>query len=356
MQLVPFFKNKRLLITGHTGFKGSWLAQILLNFGAKVCGYSLEPDTNPNLFHVLNLKSELEHHIADVRNFNFFNQVVKKFKPDIVFHLAAQPLVRDSYDKPRYTYEVNLMGTVNILESIRLNNVKAGVIITTDKVYKNSKKNVGYKEDDPLGGYDPYSNSKACADLAVNSYIQSFFNPKDFGLKHKTLVASTRAGNIIGGGDWAKDRLVPDLIRAFFVDKKALIIRNPQQIRPWQHVLEPLAGYLLLAKYLYEGDVAKVGAWNFGPEEKDIENVETVVKLCFKFLGGGKYEIQPDETKHESEILKLAIIKAKKELRWQPKFNLKRAVEETMGWYKEFHKNRSDIKKFTINQINKYFD
>lgn len=353
--LKKLYKGKKILITGHTGFKGTWLTQILLNYGANVCGYSLKPHTTPNIFSALKIESEIDHNIGDVRNFDQLNKVVKEFNPDIIFHLAAQPIVRDSYDDPRYTYEVNTMGTVNILESIRQNKIKTGVIITTDKVYKESGKDILYKESDQLGGYDPYSNSKACADLVVNSYIESFFNPLDFGSKHNTLVASARAGNVIGGGDWSKDRLIPDAMRAFLANNEDLTIRSPLAIRPWQHVFEPLFGYLLLGIELHNRDLSKVGGWNFGPEEEDSQTVESVLKLLINSLGKGKFKVESADGKHESNLLRLDSTKAKKELGWNPKYNLGQAVENTALWYKEFNSNQNNIKQFSLEQINSYF-
>lgn len=349
-----FFKDKKVFITGHTGFKGSWLSQILVESGAKVCGFAPEPQTSPNLFSILGLKEELDHRTGDVRDFQLLHKTVKEFAPEIIFHLAAQPLVRVSYDRPRYTYEVNILGTVNVLEAIRLNNVRAGVLVMTDKVYKNPNRSVFFREEDPLGGYDPYSNSKACADLVVSSYIQSFFNPEDFGVKHNTLVASTRAGNVIGGGDWAKDRLVPDLVKAFLVEQKEVVIRNPKAIRPWQHVLEPLAGYLLLAKSLFGGDVKKSGAWNFGPREDGVRDVETMVKLFIKNLGQGSYVVKKDETKHEEGVLMLNIDKARKELSWEPRLSVEEMVEKTAAWYKNFYAGDYDMRQFTVQQIKEY--
>jgi len=352
---MNFFKNKKVLITGHTGFKGSWLTQILVELGARVCGYALEPDTDPSLFNILGLGKKIDHKIGDIRDFQFLNKAVKDFDPEIVFHLAAQPLVRKSYDNPRYTHEVNIMGTVNILETIRLNNVRVGIIITTDKVYRNLDQNRSFQEDDPLGGYDPYSSSKACADLVVNSYIQSFFNPKDFKLKHNTLVASARAGNVIGGGDWAKDRLVPDLIKSFFIDEKELIIRSPKATRPWQHVLDSLSGYMFLVKFLLEGDMTKSGAWNFGPKENDVKNVEEIVNLFIKVFGKGSYVVKEDKTKHEAKFLGLNIDKAQKELNWKSKFSAEEAIEKTAFWYKAFYTKSSDMRQYTIRQIRNYF-
>jgi CDP-glucose 4,6-dehydratase len=304
---------------------------------------------------VLDSEKSIEHIIGDIRNFELINNTIKNFNPDIVFHLAAQPLVRDSYDDPRYTYNVNIMGTVNVLEAIRLNKIRAGVIITTDKVYKNFEKNIAYKEGDQLGGYDPYSNSKACADMIVDSYIKSFFNPEKYNKSHQTLVASARAGNVIGGGDWAKDRLVPDAIRAFLLDNKPLMIRSPRAIRPWQHVFEPLCGYLLLGVKLYEGQIDKAGAWNFGPEKDGMQSVEKVLKIMIKKLEKGRAIVREDKTKHEASLLKLDNSKAKILLGWEPKLNLSEAVSETADWYKEYFQNKLNIKKLSLNQINKYF-
>lgn len=354
-RLKNFYNGKRVLVTGHTGFKGTWLTQILVNWGADVCGYSLKPHTTPNIFDALGVEKEIKHHVGDIRDFENFDKVVKDYNPDIIFHLAAQPIVRDSYDDPRYTYDVNVMGTVNVLESMRLNNIKTGVIITTDKVYKNFEKDIAYKEDDQLGGHDPYSCSKSCADLIVSSYILSFFAPGDFGAKHHTLIASARAGNVIGGGDWAKDRIVPDAMRAFLANKEDLIIRNPEAIRPWQHVFEPLRGYLLLGMTLFNQDLSKVGSWNLGPEEKDSQSVKSVLELIIKNLERGKYRVEPVKEKHESNLLKLDSTKAKKELGWVPKYNLEEAVKNTALWYKEFYSNKSGIKKVSLDQINNYF-
>lgn len=355
MNLTNFYKNKRVLITGHTGFKGTWLTQILLYFGAKICGYSLKPKTNPSFFQSLKIESEIDHHIGDIRDLENLNKKVIKFQPDIIFHLAAQPIVRDSYDNPKYTYDVNIMGTINILETIRFNHVKAGVIVTTDKVYKNKEKNIAYQEDDSLGGYDPYSNSKACADLIVSSYIDSYFNVRDFKVGHKTLIASARAGNVIGGGDWSKDRLMTDAIRAFFEKKETLVIRNPKAIRPFQHVFEPLHGYLMLAQQLYGRDTKAVGAWNFGPEDDDMQSVERVIKKLIKILGDGSYIAKADKTKHEANMLKLDSTKAKRQLKWSPKYNLNTALLKTAHWYQEFYTNKSNINKFTLDQIKQYF-
>lgn len=354
-KLQNFYKGKKVLVTGHTGFKGAWLSQILVNFGAKVCGYSLEPNTTPNLFSVFDLEKKIDHRIGDIRKIKIFDKVVKEFEPDIIFHLAAQPLVRDSYDDPIYTYETNVMGTANVLESVRLNQTKAAVIITTDKVYRNLEKDIAYKEEDPLGGHDPYSNSKACADLIVDSYIKSFFNPNDYGNKHFSAVASARAGNVIGGGDWAKDRLIPDAVRAFLSENVDLVIRKPKAIRPWQHVFEPLYGYLILGKELFEGNVAAIGSWNFGPSDDDMQTVESVLGLTIAYLAKGKYIVKEDHSKHEATNLKLNNNKAISKLGWKPKMNLEEAIKSTCSWYGAFYNKKEDIILFSNNQIKEYF-
>ena len=355
MTIREFYKNKKVLITGHTGFKGAWLSQILLDFKAKIFGYALKPNTIPNLYTIIGLKEQIREVNGDIRDLIKFNQVVKEFKPDIIFHLAAQPLVRESYDNPHYTYETNVMGTVNVLEAIKINKIRTGIIITTDKVYCNIEKDVQYKEDDPLGGYDPYSNSKACADLIVQSYIQSFFNSALYPKKHETLLASARAGNVIGGGDWAKDRIIPDAIRAFFEDKKDLVIRNPEAIRPWQHVFESLYGYLLLGQHLANGEVDKINGWNFGPRPKDMLALKKVLDMLIKNFGHGRYIAREDKTKHEATNLKLDSSKAREKLNWQPKYNLEKAVSETAIWYKEYYSNPRNIKNLTMQQIREYF-
>ena len=353
--LRQFYQGKKIFITGHTGFKGAWLTQILLNWGAIVCGYSLPPNTNPNLFDELQLKNLCEHNIGDIRDINLLREKVELFSPDIVFHLAAQPLVRDSYLDPVYTYDVNVMGTVHILEVIRECNLKAAVIVTTDKVYRNHEKDLAYQEDDSLGGYDPYSNSKSCADLVVSSYISSFFNPNDFCNKHNTLIASTRSGNVIGGGDWSKDRLIPDLIRAFFVDRKDLVIRSPEAIRPWQHVLEPLYGYILLGRALFDGDLSAVGPWNFGPQLRDSLPVLEVVQMAIKQLKRGNFQIKKDNSTHEAKMLKLDNSKAVKKLNWYPQFDVYKAIDASLQWYDVFYSDRTRMKEFTEQQIENYF-
>jgi len=355
--MKEFFKGKKILITGNTGFKGSWLSQILLEFGAEVIGVSLLPNTNPSLFNALGLDKKMKTYYCDVRNFDALQEIVKGEQPEAVFHLAAQAIVRDSYDDPLKTFSVNTLGTANVLQAVRdVGCVKSAVIITTDKVYKNNEWIYPYRETDALGGYDPYSASKAAADIIANSYIQSFFNVNDFGQKHNTLVAIARAGNVIGGGDWSRYRLVPDIIRAIYDKKEDVVLRNPQSIRPWQHVFEPLSGYLKLAQRLYERNVTLVGAWNFGPHQESFVSVEELVKNAVDILGCGNYRIEADTTKHEDNLLTLDISKADLLLKWRPKINFNQSIKMTFDWYKSYYENSGGITDFTNKQIELYFE
>lgn len=354
--MKDFFRGKKVLVTGHTGFKGAWLTQILLQWEAEVTGISLLPETSPNLFGLLGIENKINNHFFDIRSHEAVFATIKKEKPEIVFHLAAQPLVRDSYDDPLKTYSTNVMGTANVMQAIKeFGGIKAAVMITTDKVYKNKEWVYPYRECDPLGGYDPYSASKAAADIVVDSYIQSFFNPRDFGDKHQTLVAVTRAGNVIGGGDWARDRLVPDLMRAVYEKKEKLVIRSPRAIRPWEHVLEPLSGYMMLAQRLYQGEKDFSGAWNFGPNDESFIAVEDLISNSLQVLGRGEYESQPDNSKHEANLLKLDPSKAKCLLGWQPQFNIDQNIRTTMEWYKHFYEQAGDMADFTNRQIDAFF-
>lgn len=352
-----FYQNKKVLITGHSGFKGAWLAKILLNWGAEVVGLSLPPNTYPNLFEILELEKKIKkNYFQDIRDYEKVLEIFKNEKPEIVFHLAAQPLVRDSYDDPLQTHTTNVIGTANVLQAIKdVGGVKSVVVITTDKVYENREKDYFYKETDALGGYDPYSASKAAADIVTNSYIQSFFNPKNYGDKHDTLMAVARAGNVIGGGDWGKDRLMTDLIRAVFEKKEAMIIRSPNAFRPWQHVLEPLRGYLMLGEKLYKGEKDKVGSWNFGPSEGNTVHVEEFVKRGLKILGQGEYKIVEDSEKHEANLLKLDINKAINDLGWVPGLALEDGLTMAFEWYSEYYKNGNSISDLTDKQIKEYF-
>lgn len=341
------------MITGHTGFKGAWLTKILLNWGADISGIALKPPTNPNLFEILKLKKEIHNHIADIRSFKKVKDIIKKEKPEIIFHLAAQPMVRASYDDPLYTYETNTLGTANILEAIRsTKTVKSAVIITTDKVYENFGRNYCYKEDDKLGGYDPYSASKASAEIVASSYIKSFFNPE---FSSATLIATARAGNVIGGGDWGKDRLVPDLIKAIFRNKK-LTLRNPNATRPWQFVLEPLYGYLLLAQKLYERKKEFSGVWNFGPNNKNNLNVKELTEKSLEIFNKGSYAIKGNANKkHEAQSLKLDSNKARRLLGWRPKLSLNETLKLTFDWYKYYY-DKKNIGEITDKQIKLFFE
>lgn len=354
--MKDFYKGKKVLITGHTGFKGSWLTKVLVNFGADVVGVSLAPETTPNLFEVIKVEDKMKSYITDIRDFKALKQIFIDEKPEIVFHLAAQAIVRASYADPLKTVSTNVTGTANVLEAIReVQEVKAAVIITTDKVYENKEWHYPYRENDPLGGYDPYSASKAAADIVANSYIQSFFNTKDFGTKHNCVVAIARAGNVIGGGDWAEYRLIPDIIRSVYEKKTNIVSRNPKAIRPWQHVLEPLSGYMLLGQKMYEGNKDLSGAWNFGPNNESFVTVNVLIDEAIKILGEGVHEHIPDHTLHEAGNLKLDINKAHALLSWKPRLQFKETLEFTFGWYKNYYKNQDSIVDFTNKQIDTFF-
>ncbi|MDQ4121009.1 MAG: CDP-glucose 4,6-dehydratase [Acidobacteriota bacterium] len=343
-----FWHGKRVLITGHTGFKGGWLAFWLEMLGAQVCGFSLAPETEPNLFTNLKIESRVRSVIGDIRDLQDFERVASEFQPEIVFHLAAQPLVRRSYRQPVETYTTNVIGTINVLEAVRLTeSVKAVVIITTDKVYENKEWIWAYRENEPLGGFDPYSNSKACAELVVSAYRNSFF------AESQTLIATTRAGNVIGGGDWSENRLLPDVFRSLIFGKP-LAIRNPNSIRPWQHALEPLAGYLLLAEKLYSGEWNFADAWNFGPSEEDSKPVGAVLEEIKRIWSAPvNWEIAEGNQPHEANLLKLDSTKAKTLLGWRPKLNLSEALEMTVEWYNGFKEN-ADLIELTQQQIEFY--
>ncbi len=357
MNMKDFYKGKKVLITGHTGFKGSWLTKVLVNFGADVIGVSLAPETNPNLFDELKVEQKIKSNIIDIRDINAVKEIFLREKPEIVFHLAAQAIVRKSYADPIGTISTNVSGTANILEVIRgVPEVKSVVIITTDKVYENKEWHYPYRENDSLGGYDPYSASKAAADIVANSYIQSFFNTKDFGSKHNCVVAIARAGNVIGGGDWAEYRLIPDIIRSVYEKKTNIISRNPKAIRPWQHVLEPLSGYMLLAQKMYEGNKDLSGAWNFGPNNESFVTVNVLIDEAIKILGEGVHEHVPDHSFHEAGSLKLDINKAYALLDWKPRLKFKETLEFTFNWYKNYYKNKEDIVDFTNEQIRTFFN
>lgn len=346
------YNNKTVLVTGHTGFKGSWLVYWLYKMGAKVVGYSLEAPTSPNHIDLLDL--DIISIIGDIRDSKKLDETFKLYKPDIVFHLAAQPLVRLSYENPVETYETNVMGTLKVLEACRQNDVKAIVNITSDKAYENKEWIWGYRENDPMGGYDPYSSSKGCADLLVNSYRNSYFNIADYKTKHHTLIASCRAGNVIGGGDWAQDRLITDIMLSVSKNKK-VSIRNPNATRPWQHVLEPLSGYLHIGQKLLEEKVAFSDAWNFGPSDEGSITVEEVVNNVKKHWNKIDYEIDsnPDQL-HEANLLKLDCSKAHILLKWNNVWESATTFEKTVLWYKSYYEEEKHI--LTLNDLESYIN
>ena len=347
-KIINFYKGKTILITGHTGFKGSWLSKMLIMFGANVVGYSLEPQTEPSLFSILGLPDDMTSIIGDIRDYDKLKSVFDSFKPDIVFHLAAQPIVRESYRYPKYTYDVNVLGTVNICECIRTTEcVKSFLNVTTDKVYENNDdKNHPFIEDEKLDGFDPYSNSKSCSELVTHSYYRSFF-------KVQNIATSTaRAGNVIGGGDFAIDRIIPDCYRSI-KNNSTLIIRNPNSIRPYQHVLEPLFCYLVLAKKQYK-DNNYCGSYNIGPDIEDTLTTEKLVKMFFEKFPHASYLCCTDyQGPHEASLLMLNNSKIKKTLGWKPHLSLLEAVSLTSDWYNKYLL-QFDMKKVTEDQI-KYF-
>jgi CDP-glucose 4,6-dehydratase len=349
-----FWLGKKVFLTGHTGFKGGWLSVWLASMGAKVNGFSLDPITSPNLFEVAGVASLCEQsHIGDIRNLNETRNVIGLAAPDIVIHMAAQPLVRYSYSNPVETYATNVMGTVHILDAVRFcSSVKAVVMVTTDKCYENKEWIWGYRENDPMGGFDPYSNSKGCAELVTACYRQSFFAEKDYE-GHGVAIASARAGNVIGGGDWSADRLIPDAIRAFEA-KLPMMIRNPLAIRPWQHVLEPISGYLVLAQALYEGGSIFNGAWNFGPNYIDARSVREVIELLIsKWGAAASWQQDGRLAPHEAHFLKLDCSKSFQELSWSPRWTLEKAIEAIVQWQSVF-RNKDDVLSVMHSQIQDY--
>lgn len=351
MQLLEFYKGKNVLVTGHTGFKGSWLCKILLEAGAIVTGYSLEAPTEPSLFENLGLAGKMDSVIGDVRDLAHLRQVFERVQPELVFHLAAQPIVRTSYEEPVYTYETNVMGTVHICECVRLNPcVKSFLNVTTDKVYHNREWEWGYREDDPLDGYDPYSNSKSCSELVTHSYICSFFD------KMPVAVSTARAGNVIGGGDFAVDRIIPDCIRAA-LHGETIAVRNPYSIRPFQHVLEPLYAYLLIAAKQY-GEKRYAGFYNVGPDDCDcITTGELTSLFCEKWGEGQQWEVRSPEgmQPHEANFLKLDCSRLKRTFGWKPDWNIAMAVEKTVEWAKVW-RDGGDIDACMTAQIQEFFN
>ncbi|MEH7273555.1 CDP-glucose 4,6-dehydratase [Neobacillus vireti] len=347
-----FWKNKNVFITGHTGFKGSWLCLWLHSLGANVTGYSLKPPTSPSLFELCELEALIPTYYGDIRGKETLEKAIFETNPDIVIHMAAQPLVRASYLHPVETYATNVMGTVHLLESVRLSvqkgvNLKAVINVTTDKCYSNQEWPWGYREIDVLGGYDPYSNSKACSELVTEAYRHSFFQSSGIGL------ASARAGNVIGGGDWALDRLLPDCFRTLAQNGK-IKIRNPHAIRPWQHVLDPLSGYLTLAEYLYTHGTRFAEGWNFGPDDGDGKTVEWVVnQICAKWGNSASYEVVRGPHPHEAHYLRLDCSKAKSKLGWFPKWNVEQAIDKSVEWTKAYLA-QEDVKAVCLQQIDEY--
>nr|WP_294943022.1 CDP-glucose 4,6-dehydratase [uncultured Mucilaginibacter sp.] len=354
--LKEVYKGKKVFLTGHTGFKGSWLVKIFNMLGADVKGYALAPENDLNLYSVIGGDTLCESVIADLRNREKLSEAVTSFQPDFIFHLAAQPLVRLSYQIPSETFEVNAIGTANVLDAMRLLSKPCNaVLITTDKVYHNNETDYPYQETDRLGGYDPYSASKACTELVIDSYRNSFFNTKTYATHQKALAVG-RAGNVIGGGDWSKDRLIPDIVRAL-ADNREIEIRNPNSVRPWQHVLEPLFGYLLLGAKLAQEPQVYSQAYNFGPEVNDAFPVAKMVDLAIKSWGSGSYFTNIDTSQpHEAGLLKLDISKAKAELKWNPIFNAYKAVEYTIDWYKNFYTDKGAAGAYTEKQIQEFLN
>lgn len=341
MRLSETYSGRKVLVTGHTGFKGGWLAIYLHLLGAKVIGYSLPPPTNPSLFVTAELESRITHLEADIRDTANFARALEEHRPDIIFHLAAQPLVLDAYAAPVETFDINVMGTISLLEAVRQAAISCAIVaVTTDKVYENRDWTYGYRENDALGGYDPYSASKAAAELAIACYRQSFFSD---GTEQDVRLASARAGNVVGGGDWSENRIVPDIVRAL-TDGRATTLRNPNAIRPWQHVLEPLAAYMLLGAQLMASDGACFAtAWNFGPLPVDVRSVRDLVEAFFEAWGGGEvFEGSSADAPHEAAILKLSIDKAVGKLGWRPVWNFSEMVMRTAQWYRRVTSRPAD--------------
>jgi CDP-glucose 4,6-dehydratase len=342
-----FWQGKRVYLTGHTGFKGSWLSLWLNSMGVIVKGYALNPPTSPSLFDEAHIMDEIDSEIGDIRDLNQLKASMVEFNPDILIHMAAQPLVRFSYKEPLETYETNVMGTAKVLEAARsCTRLKSIVSVTTDKCYENKEWIWGYREDEPMGGHDPYSSSKGCAELVSSAYRRSFMQEKNIGL------ATARAGNVIGGGDWADDRLVPDILRAF-EKNKPVVIRNPSSTRPWQHVLEPLSGYLVLAQSLYEDPTSYAEGWNFGPHDEDAKPVDWILNRMVASWPGASWQLDEEAHPHEAGYLKLDISKAKVKLNWQPVWHLEQTLAKIVHWHQAWL-NQEDIKAICLQEINDY--
>lgn len=344
---ASFWQGKRVYLTGHTGFKGSWLSLWLQEMGAIVKGYALTPPTTPSLFEEARVAEKIESQIGDIRDFETLKSSMVGFNPDILIHMAAQPLVRLSYKEPLETYDTNVMGTAKVLEAARsCSNLKSIVSVTTDKCYENKEWVWGYREDEPMGGYDPYSSSKGCSELVTSAYRLSFMQEQGIGL------ASARAGNVIGGGDWADDRLIPDILRAF-EKKQPVVIRNPTSTRPWQHVLEPLSGYLVLAQKLYETPEGYAEGWNFGPYEDDAKPVDWILNHMVANWPGARWELDKNAQPHEAGYLKLDVSKAKARLHWHPTWRLEHTLAKIIKWHQAWL-NKEDIQKVCLQEINEF--
>ena len=345
---INFFYNKKIVVTGATGFKGAWLCLWLKILGAKVYGIGFSPNKNKKLFYSLKLNKQIKTDIIDVRNFKILKNYLKKINPHIIFHMAAQPIIKDGYEKPYETYNINSFGTLNILECARsLKRLKSLVCVTSDKCYQDKFSTAGFLENDKLGGEDPYSGSKASAEIMINTYIKSYFLGKQIG------VASARAGNVIGGGDFSRDRLVPDAIK-YLLSKKNIYLRNPNFNRPWQHVLEPLGGYLVLAKKIYLNPMKYSGAYNFGPKKNTLTSVENVVKKIIKYWGYGKFKKNKVVKYYEQKNLQLSVKKAKQIIKWEPKLTIDESIKLTVEWYKQTIIDGIDPNKITKSQIHSY--
>ncbi len=344
-----FWKGKKVYVTGHTGFKGSWLCLWLQDMGAIVKGFALEPNTNPNLFTFAKVGQNMDSEIGDITDLKHIADSMIAFNPEVLIHMAAQPLVRLSYQEPVLTYATNVMGTVNVLEAARkCINLKAIVSVTTDKCYENKEWAWGYRENEAMGGHDPYSSSKGCAELVTSAYRNSFFNSPN-----QASLASARAGNVIGGGDWSDDRLIPDILKAF-EKNEPVIVRNPMSTRPWQHVLEPLSGYLVLAEHLYEEGIAYAEAWNFGPKDEDCKSVNWILdKMVSKWGKGASWELDKNNNPHEAGYLKLDCSKAAMQLNWRPKWNLEETLESIINWQQNFLTGKNS-KELCLREIAKY--
>ena len=344
-----FWKNKNVLITGHTGFKGSWLSIILNNLGSNVCGYALTPETKPNLYTLSSIDNYIDSYIGNLIDYKYLEEIIIKTQPEIIIHMAAQALVRKSYDNPIETFSTNVMGTINLLNiSHSCKSLKALINVTSDKCYENNEDNKFYNENDRMGGHDPYSCSKGCSELITTSYRKSFYSLKNIGL------ASARAGNVIGGGDWSKDRLVPDILNACTL-KKNPMIRNPHSTRPWQHVLEPLSGYLRLAEKLYNNPIKYSDGWNFGPDKQNNASVSSLCNMIMKVYGmNTQQDNQTGSHPHEAKLLMLSNDKAKEELQWFPKWTLDKTIEKTVNWHQYYTKG-NNVLSLCEEQIDNYF-